>query len=157
MAALFDHVGFDLAYYTVPAAFVLLFAPHMYAVQLAGKNHDLTIRGKMVDNVVQDEGVPKKVRQRIIRAEAATANGLETIGLYAAAVVAAKVAGVETGAINSLAVAYLASRAVYNYLYVIAQDDAGRASYRSVAWCVGIGIVFTLFIKAGNAGNAPRP
>ncbi len=90
MAVLFDHTGFDLSVYTVrdhqaqpgsrlylpsyqireltkpspyqvPAAFVLLFAPHMYAVQLAGKNHDLTIRGKTVQNVTKDESIPKKV------------------------------------------------------------------------------------------------
>lgn len=42
---------------------MLLFAPHAYAVQLAGRNKDLTLRGKMVDNVTVDEAVSKEVSQ----------------------------------------------------------------------------------------------
>ncbi|KAH8909908.1 hypothetical protein BR93DRAFT_935600 [Coniochaeta sp. PMI_546] len=156
MAALFDLTRFDLSYYTVPTAFALLFAPHVYAVQLAGKSQELTVRGKMVENVTKDQGMPQKIRQRIFRAEAATANGLETVGLYAAAVVAANVAQVEPDTVNKLTLAYLVSRAVYNYIYVIAQDDARMSRYRSMAWFVGIGIIFTLLVKAGNARNTAR-
>jgi hypothetical protein len=43
--------------------------------------------------------------RRIVRAEAATANGLETVRFYAAAVVAASAAGVETRSVNLLAMA----------------------------------------------------
>lgn len=39
------------------------------------------------------------VRQRIVRAEAAMANGLETVALYAAALAAANDARVEKGSI----------------------------------------------------------
>lgn len=45
----------------------------------------------------------------------------------------------------------LASRLVYNYVYVIAQDNARMAYVRSLTWAVGFGIILTLFVKAGNA------
>jgi uncharacterized MAPEG superfamily protein len=44
----------------------------------------------------------KQTKGRILRAKAAHANGNETIGLYAAAVVAANVAGVEAKTVNYL-------------------------------------------------------
>jgi uncharacterized MAPEG superfamily protein len=42
---------------------------------------------------------------------------------------------------------------VFNYVYVIAQDNRGAAPVRSVAWMTGIGIIVTLFVKAGNAAK----
>ncbi|KAB5570198.1 hypothetical protein GE09DRAFT_1217637 [Coniochaeta sp. 2T2.1] len=149
MATFLDLSRPSISYYTVPAAFALLFAPHVYAVRLAGRHQDLSLRGNMVENVKRDESVPKEVRQRIIRAEAATANGLETVSLYAAGVVAANVAGVGRGSVNLLSVVYIASRLAYNYIYVIAQDDARMASRRSAAWFVGAAVIFALFTGAG--------
>ena len=45
----------------VPVAFALLFAPHVYAIQLAGKHQDPSLRGNMLKNVQRDESVPKEV------------------------------------------------------------------------------------------------
>lgn len=91
----------------------------------------------------------RQLKRRIARAEAATANGTETIGLYAAAVIAANVSGVPAGRLNYLCLGYLASRVAYNLIYVWAQDNRKLAPFRSLAWTVGITLVLALFILAG--------
>jgi uncharacterized MAPEG superfamily protein len=97
--------------------------------------------------------IPKKTLRRISRAKAATANGFETLGLYAASVVAGNVAGVSTARLNKLTLAYVLSRVVYNYTYVALQDNARMAGLRPLVWMAGIGIIFTLFVSAGKALN----
>jgi uncharacterized MAPEG superfamily protein len=93
------------------------------------------------------------VARRVSRGEAASSNGFETLGFYAAAVVAANLARVPTSTVNNLTLGYLASRFAYNYTYVFLQDNARLAPLRTLVWGVGIGLIFTLFIKAGNALN----
>lgn len=50
---------------------------------------------------------------------------------------------------NWLSGAYLASRVVYNLIY-INNESAAAANARSVVFVGGVGIVMTLFVKAGN-------
>ena len=72
----------------------------------------------------QDETLlDERTRRRIVRAEAAMANGFEHIGIFAAAVVAGNVAKLNPRLLNGLSLGYIVSRLVY---------------------------IFTLFIKAGN-------
>lgn len=78
------------------------------------------------------------------------ANGFETLGMYSAGIVAAAVTGVSAETLNYLSVAYLASRVGYNVVYVWLQDNRKLAPLRSVCFNVGIGIITTLWIKAGN-------
>ncbi|KKY33346.1 putative membrane protein [Diaporthe ampelina] len=92
----------------------------------------------------------KRVAQRIRRAEAATANGFETLGLYSAGIVAAAVTGVPAETLNYLSMAYLASRVGYNAFYVWLQENRKLAPFRSAFWNTSIGIIAALWIKAGN-------
>ncbi|OIW33532.1 hypothetical protein CONLIGDRAFT_181326 [Coniochaeta ligniaria NRRL 30616] len=156
MASLFDLTKAQLSYYTVPAAMILLYVPHTYAGIKAGKNQDNANPRKTEEHLAKDDSINKVTKSRILRARAAHANGNETIGLYAAAVVAANVAGVEAETVNYLALGYVASRIVYNYIYVIAQDNSRVAPLRSLTWVSGIGIIMTLFVKAGNAAANVR-
>jgi uncharacterized MAPEG superfamily protein len=93
----------------------------------------------------------KQVKSRILRAEAAFANGLETFGLYAAAVASVNAAPVPPALANALALAYLATRALYNAVYVLLQDDPRWALARSAAWFAGIGLIMAMFGVAGAA------
>ena len=77
-------------------------------------------------------------------------NGFENLGLFASAVVAGNLAGLSSQTMNLLSGGYLASRAVYNIIY-INNSTQGAANTRSVAYLAGIGMIFTMFIKAGNA------
>lgn len=115
-------------------------------------------------------------KQRIVRAEGAQQNGFENVGLFASAVVAANsksdffagdsrslqerntradpilqsVAKVDNWTLNVLSGSYLVSRAVYNIIY-INNESEGLAGARTATFLGGVGVIFTLFVKAGNA------
>lgn len=59
------------------------------------------------------------VKLQIFRAKAAEANGFENLPVFAGAVLAANVAGVPVETLNALSAAYLASRVIYNIIYVV--------------------------------------
>lgn len=56
--------------------------------------------------------------------------------------------------LNYLGVTYVVSRAVYNVVYIVLQDNRKFAPLRSAVWNVGLVVIFTLWIKAGNAAAA---
>lgn len=87
---------------------------------------------------------------RILRAKAASENGFETLGFYAAAVALANQAGLEPTVLNYLTYGYLLSRAGFIFTYVKLQDNRQLAVLRSVFWVIGISLTATLYIKAGN-------
>lgn len=93
---------------------------------------------------------PQKLN-RFRRAKAASANGFETLGLYAAGIVAANASGVPTATVNKLALGYIASRVVFNYIYVFLQDNRKFAPLRTLVWMAGIAIIFMLYTSAGRA------
>jgi uncharacterized MAPEG superfamily protein len=72
-------------------------------------------------------------------------NGFDNIAFFAAAVVAGNVAHLNTHTLNTLSVAYVVSRVVYNIVYV-----RNWPKSRVVSFFVGIGMCFTLFLKAGG-------
>ncbi|KAK0753472.1 hypothetical protein B0T18DRAFT_434226 [Schizothecium vesticola] len=143
----------NLSFYTVPAAFALVMVPHAYGVALAGRNYDLANPRATEENALKDARITKPTLQRIKRARAATANGFETLALFAAGVVAANSAHVGLGELNRLTLGYLAARTAYNFSYIVLQDNARLAVFRSVSWISSLYCIFSLFVKAGNAVN----
>lgn len=61
------------------------------------------------------------------------------------------IAGVNPRAANVLGLVYLATRVLYNIIYVILQDDPRWALARSASWFAGIGVMFAMFGLAGAA------
>ncbi|KAK7960634.1 hypothetical protein PG988_011848 [Apiospora saccharicola] len=158
----------------VPAAFVLLFLPKLYSFSLGLKYLDPADPKRYQPAILKADDLSDKVRlslicmplpvaisdvaphikhtkARILRAEAAFANGLETLAFYAAAVAAVNVQGLNPVAANVLSLLYLASRVVYNVVYVVLQDNPRWALVRSLTWFCGIGIIFAMFFTAGAA------
>ncbi|KAK8091863.1 hypothetical protein PG997_002224 [Apiospora hydei] len=119
----------NFTFFTVPAAFVLLFLPKLYSFSLGLKYLDPADPKKYQPAVLKADDLDDKTKARILRAEAAFANGLETLAFYAAAVAAVHVQGVNPVAANILSLLYLASRVVYNVVYVVLQDNPGGR------WC----------------------
>ncbi|KAI8947453.1 hypothetical protein F4801DRAFT_560746 [Xylaria longipes] len=105
---------------------------------------------KFVENVEKDNKLDKPTKNKILRCEAAVANGQETLGLFVSAIIAANYAGVPVETINTLAATYLASRVAYNFTYIFLQENRKFAPLRSLVWTVGVGSWVALFIKAGN-------
>ncbi|KAK4137791.1 hypothetical protein BT67DRAFT_415526 [Trichocladium antarcticum] len=153
MDSLLNLTSTNWSYYTIPVAFVLVMVPHAHAISLAGKNYDLSNPRNTEALCAKDTTLPKHIAKRIGRAKAAAANGFETLGLYAASVVAGNVAGVATGRLNALTAAYLLSRALYNLVYVHLQENARVAVLRPLVWLAGIGLIMGTFVLAGLEGN----
>jgi len=130
-------------------------APHLYARSLAGKGalppFDNTNPRAFRDQVVSlASSVP--AAGRFLRAEAANENQFQTLGLFAAGVVAANVAGLPRGHLHNFVLTYLASRAVYTVLYVTG-DTPFLANLRTAAYMTGVGSIFTAFVTAGIQFN----
>ncbi|ROV98425.1 hypothetical protein VMCG_07108 [Cytospora schulzeri] len=157
MASFFDLTRPHLAYYSVPAALLLTMAPHVYAGLTAGKSFDIAYPRKTIDTIDKDTSLDKQTALRIQRAEAASSNGFESLGLYASGIAAAASAGVPSESLSYLSAGYLASRVVYNAVYVFLQDDKRLAPLRSFAWDVSVGIMITIWVKAGNRAFVSLP
>lgn len=97
-----------------------------------------------------------QLANRILRAESATANGLENLPLFAGGVVAVNVATASPSTssvpiINALCFAYLALRTAYNVVYVWGQEDRRLALLQSATWIAGSMCAMALWIMAGFA------
>lgn len=152
MASIFDTTR-NFSLYTIPAMWVVSFAPHFYAARLyesaTKKSFPITAPRTLITKLDADQSLDNATKSKIIRAEGAQSNGFENIGIFAAAVVAGNVANVDNWWLNTLSMGYLASRVVYNLIYL--NNESERAGHtRSVVFVSGIGMIFTLFIKAGN-------
>jgi uncharacterized MAPEG superfamily protein len=139
----------NLSLYSIPLAWLLSLAPHVYATTLhdsrSTQKFDNSSPRKLIPSLSTNQSLDTTTKETIIRAEAAQQNGFENLGLFAAAVVAANVAKVDAWWVNVLSLGYLGSRAAYNVLYV-----RGAGGARTVVFLGGVGVIFMLFIQAGN-------
>lgn len=78
------------------------------------------------------------------RADNAQHNSFEAFPAFAAAVIIAHQVGLDQSVIDTLAVVFVASRALYGYCYL-----TDRPSLRSLVWVVGLFSMMALFIAAG--------
>lgn len=86
---------------------------------------------------------------RIARAKAASDNGLENLGFFAAAVLAANQAGVDLWTLNALALSYAGVRLAYDVTYIFLQENRRLSWLRSAFYQGGVGVTLALWIKAG--------
>lgn len=77
------------------------------------------------------------------RGNAAQANSFEAFPFFAAGVIIATLAQVDTAAVEGLAVMFVVARVGYLVCYV-----ADKAVWRSIFWLVGLLSVVTLFVMA---------
>ncbi|MCJ1391466.1 hypothetical protein MMC18_004330 [Xylographa bjoerkii] len=152
MASLLDLTR-NFSLYTIPAAWILAILPHAYATQLydAKSSHkfDLTQPRSLAAKAGADQTIDTATKNRVIRAEGAQQNGFENVGLFAAAVVAGNVAGVDNWWLNALSGGYVASRVLYNMIY-INNESVGMANARTGVFLSGVGMCMSLFVMAGN-------
>jgi len=149
MSGLLDFTR-NFSLYTIPAAWVFSLVPHVYATGLAGEKFDNRSPRSLTSSLKDNQTLDAATKEKIIRAEGAQQNGFENVGLFAAAVVAGNIAGLDNSTLNYLSGGYLVSRAIYNLIY-ITNDTPSAANARTATFLTGIGLIFTLFIKSGNA------
>jgi uncharacterized MAPEG superfamily protein len=142
----------NYSFYTVPLAYVITILPHIFSMHTyqSATNKSFPIKQPrgFATAVQSDQALDNTTRNRILRAEAAHANGMENIGLFAAAIVAGNTAGVDPWWLNVLSAGYLLSRFIYNHVYIF--NDLVPGELRSVTHFGGLSAVFGLFVLAGN-------
>ncbi|CZR64805.1 uncharacterized protein PAC_14704 [Phialocephala subalpina] len=146
-SALFDNTK-NYSLYAIPAAWVIAFIPHAYAASLS-KVFDNRSPRTYADNVAKDQTLDKATKALILRSEGAQTNGFENLPLISTAILAGNLAGLPSSTLNTLSFSYLATRVLYNFIY-INNTSLAMANLRSVVFVTGVGICFTLFVKAGN-------
>lgn len=151
MSSLLNQTNFSL--YTLPISWIVCLLPRLYAAYLytstTKKPLDIVLPRALADRAKADQALPSTTRDRIVRAEAAQANGLENVGYFAAAVVASNSAGVSKGLLNALSLGYLMSRVLYSWAYTVGETRK-VALIRTGVFFAGQGMIFALFILAGN-------
>ncbi|ORY75327.1 hypothetical protein BCR35DRAFT_314653 [Leucosporidium creatinivorum] len=146
----------NYSFYAIPAMWVTSIGAHFYAASLSS-HRDF---GGSFDNVSPREYNAKirslekqtPIMAKYLRAEAAQANSFENWPIFAAAVIAGNVARLPVATLNLFAGAYLASRVLYNVLY-IGTTSPTLSALRSVTYVAGIVGCSTIFIQAGNVFN----
>jgi uncharacterized MAPEG superfamily protein len=145
----------NVSVYTVPAAFVVALLPKLFSNnayrRATGKKMNSQNPRRFVQDVEEDQALDSKTKGRILRAEAAQSNGFETLGVFAAAVVAGNAAGLSPGRLNGLSIGYVFTRFVYNHIYIF--QDVVPSIARSASWMTSIGLLFAMFIQAGQKWN----
>jgi uncharacterized MAPEG superfamily protein len=152
MASLFANTA-NISFYTIPVAWIIALVPHVYATQLyrraSSKQFDNRQPRSLTKMVADNQSIDKATKGRITRAESAQQNGFENIGLFATAVLAGNVAGLDTSWLNALSLGYVLSRIVYNFIY-INNTTAALAATRTLVFMSGASMIMTLFVMAGS-------
>lgn len=146
--------NFNLSLYTVPAVWALALAPRIYSIGLYNKSTSNpsdqispSPRG-FKDIIANDHTIPPSTRARLIRAEGASLNGMENLGLYAAAVVIGNAAGLDRTLLNRLSLGYLTARLAYTLVY-INNETAALSNVRTGVYFLGNIIASSFFVLSG--------
>lgn len=179
----------NLTFYTLPAAYIIAVAPHIYAIQTYRKitenvdsfrptkpgEQEATAESKeygfdesqprLFITRIQSNPDPKltaEIKDRCLRAEAASSNGYENLGYYAGAVVAANLGLAASrsnlGAAfskkvlwtNVLCLSYVVTRIGFNTTYI----HGARGKARGLWFWSSMMIASALYVRAGNAVRA---
>ncbi|RMH89007.1 hypothetical protein EBB59_11085 [Lysobacter pythonis] len=95
-----------------------------------------------------DNGEPrlwleKQENPRVRRADAAQKNAFEAFPAFAAAVLMAQMAGIDSGRIGALAAAFIGFRVLHGLFYI-----GNKATLRSVVWFGGFVCIAALLVMA---------
>ncbi|KAF2648287.1 hypothetical protein K491DRAFT_699041 [Lophiostoma macrostomum CBS 122681] len=141
--------------YTIPIAYVIGMVPRLFSIRTYSAASKKTFPYKrprtLLSLVQNDQSLDRATKNKILYAEAAHANSMENIAIFAAAVGTANAVGVDKEWVNAISAAYVVLRFIYNHVYIF-QDSlpilARTAVHHSAAFAV-----MTLFVLAGNEVN----
>ncbi|KAL9128739.1 MAG: hypothetical protein Q9217_002646 [Psora testacea] len=140
----------NYSFYAIPAFYVLVLFPEFYGRASVirannGKFDNANPRGEKFATSLR-KTLPNKTLTLFERAKAAHQNGLESLPLFAAAVICANIANVDTETLNTICAAFLILRAVYipiylnitNHTYAWARTGVWAASTPGASDCGSI-------------------
>ncbi len=144
------------AFWAVPIAALLPYVPHVFKIMaVVNKNggsmkaYDLRTPRISTAKAIDESPAGKYIS----RCQAAHDNGFESFPFFAAAVVLARLTGVDKGTMDVAATLHIVSRILYNYLYITGESGI-KARCRSLVWAVSLGTSFYLAGKAAWAASA---
>jgi uncharacterized MAPEG superfamily protein len=149
----------NLTILAIPAYYMMAVMPHAYAVSIANK-HDPKLwdntspRGSKLKNKLQST-LSAEDFGKYERAEAAQANALENLPLFASAVIVANFAGLKRaglGGVESFVGMWFIVRALHSLSY-ITTTDRKMSFLRSGLWVTGCGLCVRIFAKAARVLN----
>ncbi|KAF2428852.1 hypothetical protein EJ08DRAFT_313377 [Tothia fuscella] len=150
---------YNLSILAIPAYYILAVAPHTYALGLCTTNNPKTWnnanpRGKSNKDAIVSDLSPEQYG-RFERAEAAHANAMENLPIFATAIVLANTAGLKRAGLDGIdgfVGMWFAVRIAHTISYIGIEDR--RLSYvRSGLWVVSLGLCFRMFGKAAKVLN----
>jgi uncharacterized MAPEG superfamily protein len=116
--------------------FIAAILPYVWTV--IGKS-----AAKGYDNRDPRGWIAKQTHPRVQRGNAAHLNAFEAFAPFAAGVLMAQSAGVDTGRITTLALVFIVCRILHGVFYL-----TNTHTLRSLSWLVGVGCVAALIVQA---------
>lgn len=118
---------YDKSILAIPAYYILSMFPHSYAIQVATNFQPLrwdnrNPRSSVLKKDLQEK-LPKEQYEKYERCEAASANGMENLPLFASAIILGKMAALDRGEMEKFAGVYLALRALYFWNYIATKKN----------------------------------
>ncbi|PWN43841.1 hypothetical protein IE81DRAFT_322013 [Ceraceosorus guamensis] len=166
MADLFQPGATNYSLHALPAALFISALPHWWSIYQVesrrGKKSADSSFQKGWDNTNPRAWVARLNAQAasgkqltplegaVLRAQSAQQNGFEWFGAWGLAILAGNVAKLPAHELNSLTLAYLALRVIYNYLYVTTSSRGG-SFIRTAVFQGTVIIMVRLFWKSGQA------
>ena len=142
----------NVSFYTLPISWILCLVPRLFAVLTyatsTGKPVEFGHPRNLAQVVGSDPALPSRTRGRIIRAEAAAQDTVESAPYFAVAVLAGNLVGLPPDLLNALSIAYLATRMAYIDAYIFS-ESVTVAVLRAVLFSIGHMIIWSVFILAG--------
>ena len=142
----------NISFYTLPLSWMICLVPRLFAVLAYATSTGKPVEFGHPRNLAQvagsDPALSSRTRGRIIRAEAAAVDTIESAPYFAVAILAGNQVGLSNGLLNALSLAFLATRIAYIDAYIFSETVA-VAILRATLFSVGHMIIWSVFILAG--------
>jgi uncharacterized MAPEG superfamily protein len=151
--------NYNISILAIPAYYIMAVLPHFYAVNVVKKNDPTKWDNSRPRSQSMKEELKTKLSAeeygRYERAEAASANAVENLPLFASAVIVANAAGMTKdgqAGLDAFVGAWFAIRAAHSLSYIYISDS--KMSYlRSALWIASLGLCFKVFGQAARVLN----
>jgi uncharacterized MAPEG superfamily protein len=142
----------NISFYTLPLSWMMCLVPRLFAVlaytTATGKPVEFGHPRNLAQVAGSDPALSSRTRGRIIRAEAAAADTIESALYFAVAILAGNQVGLPNRVLNALSLAFLTIRMAYINAY-ISSETVAVAILRATLFSVGHMIIWSVFIFAG--------
>jgi uncharacterized MAPEG superfamily protein len=142
----------NISFYTLPVSWMICVVPRLFAIITYATSTGKPVEFGHPRNLHQlagsDPALSSRTRGRIIRAEAAAQDTVESAPYFAVAMLAGNQAGLPSSLLNALSVAYLATRIAYIDAYIYSETVI-VASLRAALFSIGHMIIWSVFVLVG--------